>query len=140
MLGAPGAVHLELPPATAAPRVSDLRAGEEPRRPVLTGGELSLRRRRCQHAHHAEPHRLGGWRWPGGVTDHMAMVAQSPERKEAAKLGPYLDDDCRERAQARQGPKAELLAVGIEGRRRGRWGTLPAGQRRHSVARAPAEL
>ena len=68
---------------------------------MLIGGELSRWRRRCQHAPHAEPHRLGGWRWPGGVTDHAAVVARSPERKEAAKLGPYLDDGDLERAQAR---------------------------------------
>jgi len=65
------------------------------------------------------------------------MAAHSPKRKEAAKLGSYLDDGSRERAQARQGPKAELLAAGIEGkgvgggvrRRRGsggaRWRELP---------------
>ena len=50
--------------------------------------------------------------------DHAAVAAHSPERKEAAKLGPYLDDGGRERAQARQGLKAELLAAGIEERRR----------------------
>ena len=81
---------------------------------MLTGGELFRWRRRCQRAHHAEPHRLEGWSWPGGVTVHATAVAHSLERKEAAKLGPYLDDGSRERAQARQGPKAELLAAGIE--------------------------
>jgi len=97
-----------------APRVSDPRAGEEPRRPVLTGGELFRWRRRCQRAHHAEPHRLEGWSWPGGVMVHATAAAHSPERTGAAKLDPYLDDGSRERAQARQGPKAELLAAGIE--------------------------
>ena len=58
---------------------------------MLTGGELSRWRRRCQHAHHAEPHRLGGWHWPGSVMDHTAVAAHLPKRKEAAKLGPYLD-------------------------------------------------
>ena len=107
---------------------------------MLTGGELFRWHRRCQRAHHAEPHRLGGWSWPGGVTVHATAAAHSLERKEVANLDPYLDDGNRERAQARQGPKAELLAAGIEERRRGRRGTSPAGQWRRSVARAPAEL
>ena len=84
-------------------RVSDPGAGEGLRRPVLTGGEPFRWRGWCQHARHAEPHRLGWWRWPGGVTNHLAVVARSPERKEAAELGPYLDDGGRKRAQARQG-------------------------------------
>jgi len=50
------------------------------------------------------------------VTVHATAAAHSSERKQAAKLGPYLDDGSRERAQARQGPKAELLAAGIEGK------------------------
>ena len=129
--------HRPLRLGPVAPRVSDPRAGEEPRRPVLTGGKLFRWRRRCQRAHHAEPHRLGGWSWPSGVTVHATAAAHSPERKEAAKLGSYLDDGSRERAQARQGPKAELLAARIEEkgvgggvrRRRGsggaRWRELP---------------
>ena len=106
---------------------------------MLTGGEPFRWRGWCQHACHAEPHRLGWWRWPGGVTNHVAAAARSPERKEAAKLGPYLDDGGRKRAQARQGGWAELLAAGIEEWRRGR-GMSPARQRRRSVVRAPVEL
>ena len=88
-------LHQPLRLDPVAPWVSDPRAGEELRRPVLTGGEPFRWRGRCQRAHHAEPHRLGGWRWLGGVTDHTATAARSPERKEAAKLGPYLDDGGR---------------------------------------------
>ena len=55
------------------------------------------------------------------MTVHATAAAHSPERKEAAKLDPYLDDGSRERAQARQGPKAELLAAGIEEKGVGGW-------------------
>ena len=68
---------------------------------MLTGGEPFRWRGWCQRAHHAEPHRQAGWRWLGGVMNHTAAAARSPERKEAAKLGPYLDDGGRKRAQAR---------------------------------------
>ena len=87
--------HRPLRLGPAAPWVSDPRAGEEPRRPVLTGGELFRWCGRCQRAHHAEPHRLEGWRWPGDVTVHATTAALSPERREAAKLDPYLDDGGR---------------------------------------------
>ena len=123
MLGAPGAEHPEgllggtqrvnrptgqSPGAFAshcgwALWVSDPGAGEGLRRPVLTGGEPFRWRGWCQRARHAEPHRLGWWRWPGGVTNHLAAAARSPERKEAAELGPYLDDGGCKRAQAKQG-------------------------------------
>ena len=98
---------------------------------MLAGGEPPRWCRRCQRAHHAEPHRLEGWSWPGGVTVHATAAAHSPKRKEEVKLSPYLDDGSRERAQARQGPKAELLAVGIEekgvgGGVRRRWGSSGA--------------
>ena len=84
-------------------RVSDPGAEEGLRRPVLTGGESFRWRGWFQRACHAEPYRLGWWRWPGDVMNHLATAARSPERKEAAELGPYLDGGGRKRAQARQG-------------------------------------
>ena len=82
-------------------RVSDPRAGEKLRRPVLTGGEPFRWRGWCQRARHAELHWLGWWRWLSGVTNHMAAAVRSSERKKAAELGPYLEDGSRKRAQAR---------------------------------------
>jgi len=37
------------------------------------------------------------------VTSHPAAAVLSPERKEAAALGSYLDDDGCKRTQAKQG-------------------------------------
>ena len=92
------ATPLRLGPAGQRPR-----AGEALRRPVLTGGKPSRWRGWCQRARHAEPQRLGWWRWPGGVTSHPAAAVLSPERKEAAALGSYLDDGGCKRTQAKQG-------------------------------------
>jgi len=97
-LGRAKATPLRLGPAGQRPR-----AGEALRRPVLTGGKPSRWRGWCQRARHAEPQRLGWWRWPGGVTSHPAAAVLSPERKEAAALGSYLDDDGCKRTQAKQG-------------------------------------
>ena len=65
---------------------------------MLTGGELPRWCRRCQRAHHVEPHRLEGWSWPDGVAAHATAAVHLPERKGAATLGPHLDDGSRERA------------------------------------------
>ena len=97
-LGRAKATPLRLGPAGQRPR-----AGEALRRPVLTGGKPSWWRGWCQRVRHAEPQRLGWWRWPGGVTSHPAAAVLSPERKEAAALGSYLDDDGCKRTQAKQG-------------------------------------
>ena len=84
-------------------RVSDPGAGEGLRRSVLTGGEPFRWRGWCQRARHAEPHQLGWWRWPDGVTNYLATAARSPERKKVAELGPYLDGGGCKRAQVKQG-------------------------------------
>jgi len=92
------ATPLRLGPAGQRPR-----AGEALRRPVLTGGKPSRWRGQYQRLRHAETQQLGRRRWPGGVTSYLAAAVLSPERKETAALGSYLDDDGCKRTQAKQG-------------------------------------
>jgi len=97
-LGRAKATPLRLGPAGQRPR-----AGEALRRPVLTGGKPSRWRGQYQRLRHAETQQLGRRRWPGGVTSYLAAAVLSPERKETAALGSYLDDDGCKRTQAKQG-------------------------------------
>ena len=136
---APLASHPEPSPATVAgpcgPTGQRPESRGELRRPVLTGGEPFRWRGWCQRAHHAEPHRLGGWRWLGGVTNHTAMAARSPKKKEAPSSA--LTSTMAAASERKRGREARRSYWRRESRNGGVGGGMSlARQRRRSVARA----
>ena len=102
--GAEEGARVEVNPGHGCRAAGGVSAGRPRGERALTRlGHDAARRGQYQRLRHAETQQLGRRRWPGGVTSYLAAAVLSPERKETAALGSYLDDDGCKRTQAKQG-------------------------------------